>query len=67
MFIELIVFLCFVADCTYSLTLVHGYPITFTERLKLYLQLIFPKFGLEYVDTELTDENEKLVGLDKIE
>ncbi len=66
-FIELIVFLCFVADCTFSQTLVHGFPITFAERLKLYLQLILPKFNLEFVDTELTDEHEKLVGLDKIE
>jgi len=32
--------------------------MTFAERLKLYLQLIFSKFELEFVETELTDEHE---------
>ncbi len=61
-------FICFVANLCYSLTLVNGFKIPFQERLKFFLQKVLPEFGEKYHESEdkETEEN-KLVGIDKIE
>lgn len=68
-FVEFLVFICFVANLSYSLVLVNGYEMPFFERFKRYVEeFLLPNFGEEWIDSELKEgETEKVVGLDRID
>ena len=67
MFLEFVIFICFVANQTYSKMLENGFLLPFSERLKRFLKNWLVKFGEVWVDAEIGEEPEKVTGLDKID
>ena len=52
LFTEFLIFICLVANETFSQERVNGVQITFLERLTRFLKHFFQEFGEDYVDTE---------------
>ena len=55
-YLEFVVFMCFVANHAYSETKQHGFYMPFSERLKMFMQYLLPKFDLQWSDVQETQE-----------
>lgn len=49
-YIEFVVFICFVANHAYSQTKHHGFLMPFTERVTMFMQYMLPKFDLQWTE-----------------